>query len=163
MQSTVKSGVRAIALFEAFKGFVALILSFILISMRHRDFNQVAQEWISALHLDPEGWLAQHITSFVSGLTPAYIELFFIAVFSYALLRFIEFYGLWRLRPWAQWLGIISGAIYIPVEIYDIFVRPTLFGAGILLFNSAIVAYLFYFRHEQKLDEELHKSLIDTA
>lgn len=155
MQSTVKSGVRAIAIFEALKGLVALIFSFILISLRDRDLKQVAGEVILKLRLNPEGWIAAKITEFVSGLTPAYIELFFAAILSYALLRFIEAYGLWRLKAWAQWLGIISGAIYIPIEIYDIFVRPSLIGTGILIFNAAIVAYLYYFRHEQKHEEEI--------
>lgn len=163
MQSTVKSGVRAIALFEALKGLVALVFSFILISLRHRDLNQVAGELISTLHLNPQGWLAAKISGFVSGLTPAYIEIFFVAILSYALLRFVESYGLWRLKPWAQWLGIISGAIYIPIELYDIFVRPSLLGTVILIFNAAIVAYLYYFRHEQKHDEELHKSMTGAA
>lgn len=163
MQSTVKSGVRAIALFEALKGLVALVFSFILVSLRHRDLNQFAGELFSTLHLNPEGWLAAKISGFVSGLTPAYIELFFVAILSYALLRFIEAYGLWRLKPWAQWLGIISGAIYIPIELYDIFTRPSLIGTMILIFNAAIVAYLYYFRHEQKHDEEIHKSLTEAA
>lgn len=163
MQSTVKSGVRAIALFEALKGLIALILSFALISLRHRDLNRIAGELIAALHLNSEGWIANKINGFVSGLTPAYIELFFVAILSYALLRFIEAYGLWRLRAWAQWLGIISGAIYIPIELYDIFTRPSLIGAGILIFNAAIVAYLFYFRHEQKHDAEIHRSAEQSA
>lgn len=145
MKSTVKSGVRAIALFEALKGSVALIFSFILLSLRNRDLNQAVGELISALHLNPGGWIANRIAGFVSGLTPSYIELFFAAIFSYALLRLIESYGLWRLKAWAQWLGIISGAIYIPIELYDIFTRPSLIGVGILLFNTAIVAYLFTF------------------
>lgn len=153
MKSTVKSGVRAIALFEAFKGTIALIFSFVLLSFRHQDLNTIAEKLISVLHLNSEGWLANRITGFLSGLTPARIEIFFAAIFFYALLRFIEAYGLWKLRAWAQWLGIISGAIYIPIELYDIFVHPSLFGAGILIFNAALVAYLFYFRHKQKLDE----------
>lgn len=163
MQSTVKSGVRAIALFEALKGLIALIFSFVLISIRHRDLNQVAGELVSTLHLAPGGWIAAKISGFVSGLTPAYIEIFFVAILSYALLRFVEAYGLWRLKPWAQWLGIVSGAIYIPIEIYDIYTRPSLVGAVILIFNAAIVAYLYYFRHEQKIDDELHRSLTETV
>ena len=42
----------------------------------------------------------------------------------YVILRFIEAYGLWYVRPWAEWLAIASGSIYIPFEIADLLRRP---------------------------------------
>jgi uncharacterized membrane protein (DUF2068 family) len=163
MKSPAASGLRAIALFEAAKGIVAMIASFVLFSIRNSDLTKVAAGMTNFLRLDPDGWFARRIAEFFGGLNPQYIEVLFVAVLLYAVLRFVEAYGLWRLRAWAQWLGIVSGAIYIPIEIYDIIIRPSWFGAGILILNSAIVAYLFYFRHEQKHDEEIHKSMTEAA
>ena len=39
-------------------------------------------------------------------------------------LRFIEAYGLWYIRPWAEWMAIASGSIYIPFEVADLLRKP---------------------------------------
>ena len=38
---------------------------------------------------------------------------------AYGTVRFIEAYGLWRERRWAEWLATGSGGLYIPFEIYE--------------------------------------------
>jgi len=45
----------------------------------------------------------------------------------YVTLRFIEAYGLWYIRPWAEWLAIASGTIYVPFEALDLLRRPVIF------------------------------------
>ncbi len=57
-------------------------------------------------------------------------------------MRFAEAYGLWHERAWAQWLGVWSGAIYIPVELYEAARHPTWIHIGVAVANVAIVAYL---------------------
>ena len=37
----------------------------------------------------------------------------------YGTVRFIEAYGLWRERRWAEWLAAGSGGLYLPVELYE--------------------------------------------
>jgi uncharacterized membrane protein (DUF2068 family) len=64
----------------------------------------------------------------------------------YSTIRFVEAYGLWRLKPWAEWFAIISGSIYVPVEIYEIVMHVTWLRVTVLIFNLAIVAYLVYVR-----------------
>lgn len=63
-------------------------------------------------------------------------------VLVYALLRFAEAYGLWRGRRWAEWLAALSGAIYVPVEIYELTRGVSGIKVGTLLLNAAIVAYM---------------------
>ncbi len=38
----------------------------------------------------------------------------------YALVRFVEAYGLWQGRRWAEWLAALSAGIYLPFEIYEL-------------------------------------------
>ncbi|MCZ7627423.1 MAG: DUF2127 domain-containing protein [Candidatus Methylomirabilis sp.] len=38
----------------------------------------------------------------------------------YASVRFVEAYGLWLERRWAEWFAAVSGGIYIPFEIYEL-------------------------------------------
>ena len=35
---------------------------------------------------------------------------------AYSIVRFVEAYGLWRARAWAEWFALISGALYVPFE-----------------------------------------------
>ena len=34
----------------------------------------------------------------------------------YVILRFIEAYGLWYVRPWAEWMAVVSGAHLHPIR-----------------------------------------------
>ena len=60
---------------------------------------------------------------------------------AYAAMRFTEAYGLWRERARASWLGVWSGGIYIPLELYRAVVHPTLLHIGPALANAAVVLY----------------------
>ena len=64
----------------------------------------------------------------------------------YSGLRFAEAYGLWRARAWAEWIALISGAMYLPFELVKLAHKVTLFHVGILVVNLAIVAFMFYLR-----------------
>ena len=60
----------------------------------------------------------------------------------YALIRFAEAYGLWLGRRWAEWLAALSGAIYVPVEIYEITRSVTWIKLTALTLNALIVIYM---------------------
>ena len=60
----------------------------------------------------------------------------------YAALRFLEAYGLWRNRRWAEWLAALSGAIYIPFELYELHRGVSWLKLAALLLNAAVLAYM---------------------
>jgi uncharacterized membrane protein (DUF2068 family) len=64
----------------------------------------------------------------------------------YIALRFVEAYGLWVGRAWAEWLALISGCVYLPLEIVELFRRATLIRFGIFTLNVLIVAYMGWLR-----------------
>jgi uncharacterized membrane protein (DUF2068 family) len=66
----------------------------------------------------------------------------------YVILRFVEAYGLWYARPWAEWLAIASGSIYIPFEVADLLRRPDALRLLILGVNVGIVLYMLMLRLE---------------
>ena len=142
-------GIRAIAVYEAVKGFIGLIAGFGLLSLINRDVVVFAEDLVGFLHLNSEGRVAHRIVETITKLNPSNIKFFFFLSLLYAAVRFVEAYGLWRLRAWAEWFAIISGSIYIPIEIYEIYEKPTFIRVGILLINIGMVLYLIYFRREQ--------------
>jgi uncharacterized membrane protein (DUF2068 family) len=158
-----KTGVHVIAVFEAVKGTLGLIAGFGILSLIHRDIAAFADDLIEVLHLNSEGHIAHRIVETVTKLNPANIKVFFALSLLYAAIRFVEAYGLWRLRAWAEWFAIISGSLYVPIEVYEIFQKPTVFRVLILLANIGIVIYLYSFRKEQKHEQEIHESQADAA
>ena len=64
------------------------------------------------------------------------------AAFFYAAIRIAEAAGLWLDRRWAEWFGILSGAIYIPVEIFELYRGVTWPKVTVLVTNAALIIYL---------------------
>ena len=62
--------------------------------------------------------------------------------FFYSALLLTEGVGLLKRKFWAEWLTVVSTAIFLPVEIYEIFHHFTWVRVAVLTVNSAIVWYL---------------------
>ncbi|MEO6590511.1 MAG: DUF2127 domain-containing protein [Pyrinomonadaceae bacterium] len=155
-------GIHAIAIFEAIKGVLGIAAGFGLLTLINRDISVFADDLVETLHLNSEGHIAHKIVEYLLKLNPSNIKVFFALSMVYAAVRLIEAYGLWKLRAWAEWFAIISGALYVPIEIYEIFQKPTAFRFLILFINIAIVFYLFSFRKKQKIEDEIHESQIQA-
>ena len=67
-----------------------------------------------------------------------------IAAFAYAALEGTEGVGLAMRRRWAEYLTVIATGLLIPFEAYEVVHKVTLFRAGALLLNLAVVGYLGY-------------------
>ena len=63
---------------------------------------------------------------------------------AYTALRWSEAWGLWFDRRWAEWLGVVSGAVYLPIEVYEIWEKPGAIKATTLTLNLGLVAYLVW-------------------
>jgi len=62
----------------------------------------------------------------------------------YAIVRLVEATGLWLRRSWAEWFAVLTGGIYIPVEIYEVFHRVTWPRVTVLVVNVGVVSYLLF-------------------
>jgi uncharacterized membrane protein (DUF2068 family) len=142
--NTQKSALRAVALFEAFKGALVLAAGFGVLALFHGDAQRFADALVGRLHLNPAKKTPQVFLRLLENISDS--QLWALAGFAalYAALRFIEAYGLWRGRRWAEWLAALSGGIYVPVEIYEITRHVTWIKIGALILNAAVVAYMCY-------------------
>ena len=77
-------------------------------------------------------------------LPDADIRMLVILASAYISLRAVEATGLWFAQAWAEYLGALSGGIYIPFEVSHFIHEPDLINAGIVLINTTIVGYLVY-------------------
>ena len=135
---------RVIALMEAVKGFIVFGAGFGLLSLLHHDVRQVAVDLVTRLHIDPDRHFAGVFLNAAATLTDARLWGVAALALAYSALRWVEAYGLWLDRRWASWLGAAGGAIYIPVEVYEIWHKPSAIKAATLTFNVAVVIYLLW-------------------
>ncbi len=140
------AGLRAVALFEAAKGTLVLLVEIGLLSMLGRDVGGIAEDIVHRLHMNPERHLPHALLSAAQNMTDARLWALAGAAAAYATVRFVEAYGLWHARVWAEWFALLSGLLYLPWEIYQIIVRPSPMHFGILAINLAIVFYMLYIR-----------------
>jgi uncharacterized membrane protein (DUF2068 family) len=137
-----RRAMQLVALTEAFKGFIVLAAGFGLLALIHHDVRHVALSLVTRLHIDPSEHyaglfldLADHVTDLrlwgAAGLAVLY-----------SAIRLAEGYGLWFAQRWAAWLGALSGALYVPIEIYELWHKPSGVKAATLALNIAVVAYL---------------------
>jgi uncharacterized membrane protein (DUF2068 family) len=69
---------------------------------------------------------------------------------AYSLVRFFEAYGLWFARRWAEWFAALSGAIYVPFEVYELAHRASWLKFSALVINLVIVGYMAWVLSESR-------------
>ena len=134
--------VRSIAVLELAKGGLVLLAGFGLLSLVHRSVYDVAVRLIAHAHLNPAAHYPSIFLDAAGRTGDTRLVLYAAGAAVYAGLRLLEGYGLWFGRAWAEWLAALSGGLYIPVEVYELFERPTPFGALLLLVNAVVVGVM---------------------
>ena len=148
------AGLRTVALFEATKGALVLVAGCGLLALVHHDAQNVAEEVVQRFHLNLAHHRPRILIDAATHLDDARLRWLALAALLYSAVRFVEAYGLWRMRTWAEWFAIGSGGIYLPVEVYELLDRPTVVKAVVLLFNAGMVAYLAYVRWQHSSESK---------
>lgn len=136
--------VRAVALFEAAKGAIVLLAGFGVLSLVHHDAQHVANVIVHHLHLDPAKHSPQIFLHAAQRLDDMRLWVLVAGASAYSAVRFTEAYGLWRQRWWAEGFAALSGAIYVPFEVYKLIRGEGLVAAIALALNLAVVAFMVY-------------------
>jgi uncharacterized membrane protein (DUF2068 family) len=134
--------IRAVALFEAFKGAVVLLAASGMLSLFHRDVYAIAVTFIEHAHLNPASKYPRIFLEAASHVHDTRLRLLALGAAIYALVRFVEAYGLFYERKWAEVLAAGSGAIYIPIELASLFRGPSWHGFAILVLNVVVVTVM---------------------
>ena len=137
-----KTVVRTVAVFEAAKGAVVLLAGFGVLSLLHRDIRVAAAALVGRLHLNPADGFQRSFIEAAARVTNTGLWMIASIGFLYALFRFLEAYGLWSGRRWAEWLAVVSGGLYVPLEIYELIQRHTWVRASALSVNLIVVCVM---------------------
>jgi uncharacterized membrane protein (DUF2068 family) len=139
-----RRGIRIVSLFEGAKGLLVLLVGFGLFEFIHKDLHSVAVEIVRHFHLNPARHYSRVFIEAASHLTDGQLWVMACAALLYSVLRFIEAVGLWFQRKWAEWFGLLTGGIYIPVELLEIMREVTFVKVTVFMVNAAIVGYLAF-------------------
>jgi uncharacterized membrane protein (DUF2068 family) len=144
------TGLRVVAIFEASKGVLVLLVGLGILSLVHHGAQNVGEEIVERFHLNLARKHPRVLIFAATHLDNSHLRLLAVAALLYSTIRFIEAYGLWRMRAWAEWFAIVSGGVYLPLELYELIHHATAVKAVVLVVNAGIVAYLLYFRWSKR-------------
>jgi uncharacterized membrane protein (DUF2068 family) len=141
-RSAREIGLRLTAIFEAIKGLLVLIAGSGLFLLVHRDVQDIAERFIDRMHLDPASRYPRIFLKVATQATPSGMRLLAVAALFYAAIRLVEAVGLWHARRWAEWLGVASGLMYLPIEIRALVRHPGIEPLVALILNLGVVLFL---------------------
>ncbi|HKM84826.1 MAG TPA: DUF2127 domain-containing protein [Terriglobales bacterium] len=141
-------GVRTVAAWEFLKGIVVFLAGLGVFRFRHKDIWGLAESLLEFLHVNPHAHFVGVFIDLVYRVSDMRLWKIAVVAAVYVSLRFVEAYGLWYVRPWAEWIAIASGSLYIPFEVADLLRRPDWIRLLILAINVAIVLYMVMLRLE---------------
>ena len=142
------AGLRSIAVFETVKGLLGLAAAIAILTITHKDISDLAERAMNAVHLNPDSRIADWIFNATDRATPRGLMMIAIGGFAYALIRFAEAYGLWHAKVWAEWFALISGCLYLPLEVFQLVKHANLFKWSVLAINLMVVIYIALIRME---------------
>lgn len=145
-----RAGVRIIAAFKLVKGILLGGAAAGVLALLHRDVAAVIRHAIALAGISQDNRYVQKAMAKLSGLTDHKIELLGLASFFYAALMLTEGIGLLLGKTWAEYLTVVATASFIPFEIYELALRPTVTRAVVLAVNVAVVGYLVAVLRQQR-------------
>jgi uncharacterized membrane protein (DUF2068 family) len=146
----LQESIRAVAIFEAVKGALALVVGLGLLGLLHKDTHRLACEFISLVHLSSAQKYSKLFIDLAGNITDNKLWLFSGLALVYSAFRFVEGYGLWKERVWGEWLAVVSGMIYLPIEVYEVCVKISFVSVFALVANILVVGVVAYVLIQKK-------------
>ncbi|MGA2779640.1 MAG: DUF2127 domain-containing protein [Steroidobacteraceae bacterium] len=133
---------RVIALYKLVKVLALLAAAYGVLRLRDASFIARVYSWAATLPYGLEHDVVTKALVWFSGLSSSRVEALGAVTLAYAAVFATEGIGLWMRKRWAEWLTIIITGSLIPLEIWELSMRPTFGKASVFVVNVAIVWYL---------------------
>ena len=145
-KSTATRSIVMVAIYEIIKGAVALVFAGV-VAIWHNTLMKEIAHFAQWLHHIMGQLLVAQIDNLIhySQVADKNWIIAVTVIIGYALLRFIEAYGLLKDRDWAYWLSIVGYMVFLPLEIYDVLIKPfNWVHVLVFIFNILIVVLVFH-------------------
>jgi uncharacterized membrane protein (DUF2068 family) len=134
--------IRYIAVFKLFKAVLLTLLGIGAFRLLNPAVGRRLAHWVGSFAWEyNRGFILSALTKLV-GLPKAQLRTLGIGAFLYAMLFATEGIGLWFEKRWAEYLTIVATGSLLPLEIYEVFRKPTYSHSIALLINLALFVYL---------------------
>lgn len=137
-----KAGLRTVAILEATKGLLVLLVGFGLPGITQHKTARLMEQIVRKFRLNPAHHVPRVFEQLAQKLDNTHLWVLAVTAGTYAAIRFAEAYGLWYQRRWAEWVGFVGAAIYVPMEIWHLVRHHSWVTFWVLVANLAIVIYL---------------------
>ncbi len=138
-----RTDLRVVAAFEAGKGALVLATAGTFLEFIHTGMQHGAEQLVRHFHLNPASRYPRIFLDFASNLNDSRLFVLALGAAGYALVRFVEAYGLWHGKRWAWLFGFASAAMYVPVEIFELAKHVSWAGLAVLSVNALILLALW--------------------
>jgi uncharacterized membrane protein (DUF2068 family) len=123
---------------------LVLLTGFGILTLVHKDLHLAAEQLVRHIHLNPASHYPRIFLDAATRLTDLQLWALAFAALLYSAIRMAEGIGLWLQRRWAEWFGMLSSGIYLPIELYEVFREITWPRMTVLAVNTGVVAYLLF-------------------
>lgn len=137
-------GLRLIAAFKLLKGFALLGVGIGALKLLHKDMAEVVEQWVNIFRVDPHNHFIHSLLVKLAILDERRLKELSIGTFIYSGLFLTEGAGLALRKRWAEYFTIITTSSLLPLEIYELARRASIWKGLALLINLAVVAYLIF-------------------
>ncbi len=144
MNSSHNGLLRLVAVFKLCKAALLIATGIGILRLIHTDVATQLDHWVAKLGFDPGGRYVERAIQKATSIPPNKIKDLGLVSFVYAALFLTEGIGLWLEKRWAEWFTVVITSSLVPLEVYEIYRRPTPVKIIVLILNIAIVAYLLY-------------------
>jgi uncharacterized membrane protein (DUF2068 family) len=122
----------------------------VLLLFFHTRAGDVTESMLDHLHVDTDSRIGIAVMKAANQLTTTHLWTIAGITFTYSLVRFVEAWGLWNRRVWAEWFALLSGATYLPFEIAKVAQKSTWEHIAVLGINLLIVIYMLWIRIRER-------------
>ena len=131
-----------IGLFKLFKAGLLIAIGIGAIKFLHKDLSTTVLHWVQLLRVDPDNRYIHGALVRIFRVTPKQLRELSAGTFIYAALFLTEGTGLLLRKHWAEYFTIITTALFIPLEIYELLKHFTVTKLVVTAINVLIVWYL---------------------
>ena len=131
-----------IGLFKLFKAALLIAVGIGAVKFLHKDLSSTVLHWVQVLRVDPDSRYIRGTLVRIFRVTPKQLRELSAGTFIYAALFLTEGTGLLLRKHWAEYFTIITTALFIPLEIYELFRHFTVTKLVVTGINVLIVWYL---------------------
>jgi uncharacterized membrane protein (DUF2068 family) len=136
------ASIRTVVVFEATKGLLVLLVGIGALSFTPLEIQLLFTQVIAHMHLNPAKHHPYVFIDYARQLDNTRMAMLAAVSLLYSTVRFVEAYGLWHNKRWAEWFAAVSGSIYLPFEIYELFNGGGWLTVLALLVNLLIVGLM---------------------